>query len=239
LKRLYQHSFSPITQCKCRRTLDLFRFKRPFFNFLLAPHSHVYSENLPHPHCLVHSYVSAATTQTVPLPGVILYSRQKIHKLICYSSWVLPYVQFVIELFSLSSSESSSVYSVQVFFFKRIHINALISVKTFGYLLFCMSSIWISHGCMCLPSKCHYDDDSEDDNENSSITNWTYGNTQFRAVRMAIVSTIRIIVLRTIHTILSTSSSSNALLFQYQIKNPEFILTRNGLYLFMNKLTNV
>jgi hypothetical protein len=32
----------------------------------------------------------------------------------------------------------------------------LSSVKTFGYLLFCMSSIWISHGCMCLPSKCHY-----------------------------------------------------------------------------------
>lgn len=40
-------------------------------------------------------------------------------------NWVLPYVQFVIELFSLSSSESSSVYSVQVFFSKRIHINAL------------------------------------------------------------------------------------------------------------------
>lgn len=39
-------------------------------------------------------------------------------------NWVLPYVQFVIELFSLSSSESSSVYSVQVFFPKRIHINA-------------------------------------------------------------------------------------------------------------------
>lgn len=72
-------------------------------------------------------------------------------------NWVLPYVQFVIELFSLSSSESSSVYFVQVFFFKPIHINALSSVKTFGYLLFCMSSIWISHGCMCLPSKCHYE----------------------------------------------------------------------------------
>jgi hypothetical protein len=40
-------------------------------------------------------------------------------------NWVLPYVQFMIELFSLSSSESSSVYFVQVFFSKRIHINAL------------------------------------------------------------------------------------------------------------------
>jgi hypothetical protein len=69
------------------------------------------------------------------------------------------------------------------------------SCKTVNSRMFLPNSkafIWIRLGKKTCTE--YTDDDSEDDNENSSITNWTYGNTQFRAVRMAIVSTIRIIV---------------------------------------------